>query len=573
MPIEELQSGRYRRLRSLGSGGMGEVHLMQDTRINRPVAIKVTRSESDPSPEGETGKEAARLFQREARAIGALEHSNILPLYDFGEEIHDGSTMTYMVMPFCPDGSLADWIQERSSTSPLSLQDIASLIGQAAQALQYAHDHKVIHLDVKPSNFLLRKHETNPNRPTLLLADFGVARSSATIASSSRTIRGTPMAMAPEHWGSNPVAASDQYALAIMTYELLTGRPPFIGSLDQLMIQHLSVDPVPPSKLNPRMPAASDEVILRALAKKPEDRFPSITAFAAAFEQAIRGNPAERVVETQQVQAGEFRATVKMSQAEAQAGISCTLIFPGGQRLSVAVPAGTQDGQIIRLQGLGEPLTSGTVLLLTIALEQAEATLPLAINAMPTLLSGFEDAALPSKGIAATPTQDTSQSESTPQFALEQTEATLPSGINAMPTLLSGIAAAPTQDAPQPKSTRQFALEQAEATLPLAINAMPTLLSGIGDAPLPSGEIAATPIQDASQSESTPQQSFDRVSDQDLPTQAAAHSGPVAIGEQPSAPLQKRGFAPVAKIFARISGLVPGFSKVKAGEQASEERE
>ena len=477
MPIEELQSGRYRRLRSLGSGGMGEVHLMQDTRINRPVAIKVTRSESDPSPEGETSKDAARLFQREARAIGALEHSNILPLYDFGEEILDGSTMTYMVMPFCPDGSLASWIQERSSTSPLSLQDIAYLIGQAAQALQYAHDHKVIHLDVKPSNFLLRKHETNPNRPTLLLADFGVARSSATIASSSRTIRGTPMAMAPEHWGSNPVAASDQYALAIMTYELLTGRPPFIGSLDQLMIQHLSVDPVPPSKLNPRMPAASDEVILRALAKKPEDRFPSITAFAAAFEQAIRGNPAERVVETQQVQAGEFRAMVKMS--------------------------------------------------------QAEATLPLAINAMPTLLSGFEDAALPSKGSAETPTQDTAQSESTPQFAFEQAEATLPSGMNAMPTLASGI----------------------------------------GDAALPSEEIAATPIQDASQSESTPQQSVDRVSDQDLPTQAAAHSEPVAIEEQPSAPLQKRGFAPVAKIFARISGLVPGLSKVKAGEQTSEERE
>ena len=197
MALEELQNGRYRFLRLLGSGGMGEVYLMNDTRVNRQVAIKVIRSESAPYPGSEAAKDAARLFQREARAIAALDHPNILPLYDFGEETHDDTTMSYMVMPFCTEGSLAGWLRQ-SVSATLSPQDIAQLVEQAADALQYAHDHQVIHLDVKPSNFLLRSNRKNPNRPTLLLADFGIARSSTTAASSSRTIRGTPTSMAPE---------------------------------------------------------------------------------------------------------------------------------------------------------------------------------------------------------------------------------------------------------------------------------------------------------------------------------------------------------------------------------------
>src|SRR6266436_9811011 len=113
MAIEELQSGRYRYTRLLGSGGMGEVYLMQDIRVNRQVAIKVIRSEGAPYPGSDTARAAARLFQREARAIAALEHPNILPLYDFGEETRDGKTMTYMVMPYCTEGTLASWLQQR----------------------------------------------------------------------------------------------------------------------------------------------------------------------------------------------------------------------------------------------------------------------------------------------------------------------------------------------------------------------------------------------------------------------------------------------------------------------------
>src|SRR5215469_4771717 len=257
MALEELQNGRYHRVRLIGSGGMGEVYLMQDTRVNRQVAIKVTRSEGSAYPDSEAVKEAGRLFQREARAIAALDHPHILPLYDFGEETSDGTTMTYMVMPFYTEGTLATWLQQRGSTS-LSPQAVSRLVEQAADALQFAHYHQVIHLDVKPSNFLLRANKKDPDQPVLLLADFGVARSSATASSSSRAIRGTPTSMAPEQWSSRPVPATDQYALAIMAYELLTGRSPFVGSMEQLMFQHFTAQPPAPGSFNQRLPAALD---------------------------------------------------------------------------------------------------------------------------------------------------------------------------------------------------------------------------------------------------------------------------------------------------------------------------
>ena len=296
MALEELQNGRYHRQHLLGSGGMGEVYLMEDTRISRQVAIKVTRAEASPYPDSEATRDAVRLFQREAKAVAALEHPNILPLYDFGEEILDATTITYMVMPYCIDGSLAGWLRQHIITNPLSMQDIAHLVNLAAEALQFAHDHQVIHLDVKPSNFLLRGNAKNPNRPTLLLADFGLARSSTTTSSSSHTIRGTPTSMAPEQWSSKPVAATDQYGLAVMAYELLTGRPPFMGTMEQLMFQHFSAQPDSPSTYNPQLPEAIDEVLLRALAKKPEDRYPSVLAFADAFEQAVNSTSDKLIV-------------------------------------------------------------------------------------------------------------------------------------------------------------------------------------------------------------------------------------------------------------------------------------
>src|SRR5579872_731176 len=155
MAIDELQNGRYHYLRMLGSGGMGEVYLMQDTRVSRQVAIKVLRADESLYADDEKAANSARLFEREARAIAALDHPNILPLYDFGEESREDIAMTYMVMPYCADGSLETWLRQRGDAL-LPPQQVAALIEQAAEALDYAHERKIVHLDVKPSNFLIR---------------------------------------------------------------------------------------------------------------------------------------------------------------------------------------------------------------------------------------------------------------------------------------------------------------------------------------------------------------------------------------------------------------------------------
>jgi serine/threonine protein kinase len=287
MSLEGLQNIRYRPLHLLGKGGMGEVYLAEDRRINRQVAVKVVRTEITPYPATTEARDAIRLFQREAQTIATLNHPHILPLFDYGEEVTNETTIIYMVMPFCQEGSFAFWLRQRSNPSLLEPKDVVQLVRQAADALQYAHDQQIVHRDVKPSNFLIRSNRDNPNCPDLLLADFGVAK--LTTENVSQIIRGTPMYMAPEQWDGISVPATDQYALAVMAYDLLIGHPPFVGNQGQVMYQHLTTQPQAPSTLNPQLPPAIDAVILRALAKQPEARFASISDFAHAFEQALLG--------------------------------------------------------------------------------------------------------------------------------------------------------------------------------------------------------------------------------------------------------------------------------------------
>jgi serine/threonine protein kinase len=296
MSLENLQQGRYHLLKPIGKGAMGEVYLAEDTHAHRPVAIKVIHKGDVHEAGTDTFNEALRLFRREMRAISRLSHSYILPLLDYGEEDVNGTPLPYMVMSWCPDGSLAKWQREHKPPS-LSPREVAHFMHQAADALQYAHDQQLIHQDIKPSNFLIRTRQDR--LPDLLLADFGVAQSFTATASTLTKIRGTPAYMPLEQWRRQPVPASDQYALAIMAYELLTGRVPFQGNVTELLCAHLSETPQPPSKLNPTVSPALDAVILRALAKNPADRYPSITAFAEAFERAVDGSvdtpPAVRV--------------------------------------------------------------------------------------------------------------------------------------------------------------------------------------------------------------------------------------------------------------------------------------
>ena len=368
--------GHYHLQQVIGSGGMGEVYLAEDSRLRRQVAIKMVRNEAGGYPYDESMAETLRLFEREARAIARLDHPHILPLYEYGNETIEGATVSYLVMPYRAEGSLAQWVGKHRPSLLLTPIEVLPLVEQASSALQYAHDNDIIHQDVKPANFLLRHNQGHPARPDLLLSDFGVAKLSTGTSNASQSIRGTPSYMAPEQWSGIPTPATDQYALAIMTYELLTGRLPFQGAPMQLMYYHLHESPLPPSSINPRLSSVVDTVLLSALAKRPADRFTSIAAFFQALQKAM--------LQIAPNTGGEdLHVTLAISSDEALTGAQRTLRLPGGRQVTITIPANSRNGQVLRLDGLGEtpPLrgqTGALLLRLAISDDQKE-TVPISL--------------------------------------------------------------------------------------------------------------------------------------------------------------------------------------------------
>src|SRR5205823_9210314 len=158
-----------------------------------------------------------------------------------------------------------------------------------ADALQYSHNQGVVHRDVKTANVFIHNNLNGP--PDMLVADFGFAKPLPGTLSRGLDVRGTPTSMAPEQWEGQVVPASDQYALGVLVYQLLTGRLPFQGSIEQLREAHLQSWPAPPSAINPTLSPELDAVVGRALAKKPGERYPTVTAFADAFTRAIQPVP------------------------------------------------------------------------------------------------------------------------------------------------------------------------------------------------------------------------------------------------------------------------------------------
>ena len=390
MSLQGQQLGRYRIVSLLGSGGMGDVYLAEDARIEQQVALKVVKVEINPSASSQMQEDAARLFQREARAVARLDHPHILPLFDYGEHPYGSTTLLYLVMPYRREGSLVDWLHRQGQAGPLATWLVAHWLRQAAEALQHAHDHQIVHQDVKLSNFLIRERKEAP--PDLLLSDFGIARLSSATESASQAIRGTPVSMAPEQWQGQAVPATDQYALAVMAYQLLVGRAPFVGALGPLMFQHLSSPPPALSSLDPRFSAEVDSVLLHALAKQPEGRFRTIAAFAQALQQALAALPPVAAtpspLATPLRPAGEIQVTLAISPTEAQAGAVRTLTLPDGRHLRVSIPAGVQDGQTVRLQGQAQesgPGMAGETLLVHIRVHASEQAAPYDPNsALPT---------------------------------------------------------------------------------------------------------------------------------------------------------------------------------------------
>ena len=262
------QLGNYRLVRLLGRGGFAEVYLGEHIRLNTRAAIKVRYEQFGPDD--------AEQFLKEAQTIANLVHPHIVRIFDF--DVSNG--MPFLVMDYAPNGTLR---QRYPKSTRVPLETIISNINQITDGLQYAHDEKFIHRDIKPDNMLLGR------RDDILLSDFGLALvAQSTRQQSLQDLGGTAYYMAPEQLRGKPRQASDQYALGIVVYEWLTGERPFNGSFSEVASQHIFEAPPPIHEKLPSITPAVEEVVMTALAKDPHQRFGSVRSFANALEQASK---------------------------------------------------------------------------------------------------------------------------------------------------------------------------------------------------------------------------------------------------------------------------------------------
>ncbi len=267
--------GRYHILEQLGEGGMATVYKAFDTRLEREVAVKVIRRDAFPP---ERLEQVLKRFDREAKSLAKLSHPNIVSVLDYGE--YEGSP--YLIMPFLSGGTLKARLGQQ-----IPWKTAAQLILPVGRALEYAHTAGVIHRDVKPANILLTASGE------VMLTDFGIARlleseNEQTLTGTGVGI-GTPEYMAPEQgMGGSVDARADVYALGIVFYEMVTGRKPFIADTPIAVIYKKMTDPLPrPKQFVSDLPNAVENILVKALAKQPENRFPDMAAFVQTLENLL----------------------------------------------------------------------------------------------------------------------------------------------------------------------------------------------------------------------------------------------------------------------------------------------
>jgi serine/threonine protein kinase len=265
-----LFAGRYEIIEELGRGGMGVVSRARDTRLPRDVAIKAPLHLRDP--------DSLRRFFKEAEAAAKLDHPSICRILDLGEA--DG--LPFIVLAFVEGRTLADVVARRA----IDPTRASKIVRSVARTIQFAHERGVIHRDLKPANLMV-----GPRRE-LIVMDFGLARLEGDERKTQTgQVFGTPAYMSPEQVQGRAREMGkgcDIYALGVIYYELLTGRLPFRGTTYELAEQIVRVEPVPPSTINARVAPELDAIVLRAMAKRIEDRFASMAEFAEAIAAHLR---------------------------------------------------------------------------------------------------------------------------------------------------------------------------------------------------------------------------------------------------------------------------------------------
>ncbi|MFN8071468.1 MAG: Stk1 family PASTA domain-containing Ser/Thr kinase [Mycobacterium sp.] len=276
-------SDRYELGEILGFGGMSEVHLARDLRLHRDVAVKVLRADlaRDPS--------FYLRFRREAQNAAALNHPAIVAVYDTGEAVTPSGPLPYIVMEYVDGVTLRDIVH---NDGPMPPRRALEVIADACQALNFSHQHGIIHRDVKPANIMISK------TGAVKVMDFGIARAIADTGNpvtQTAAVIGTAQYLSPEQArGERVDARSDVYSLGCVLYEILTGQPPFVGDTPvSVAYQHVREDPVPPSHKHPGISPELDAVVLKALAKNPDNRYQSAAEMRADLVRVHSGEKPE----------------------------------------------------------------------------------------------------------------------------------------------------------------------------------------------------------------------------------------------------------------------------------------
>ncbi|MGI8744457.1 MAG: serine/threonine protein kinase, partial [Bryobacteraceae bacterium] len=269
--------GRYQILEEIGRGAMGVVYRAQDPAIGRVIAIKTIRL-TDLTDADERERLRERLF-REAQSAGILSHPNIVTIYDIAEE--SGNACIFMELVNGPP------LEKLLSSGPPDKESIFNFLRQTANALDYAHRKGIVHRDIKPSNIMI--HDDGQAKIT----DFGVAKTLSHQMTQAGTMMGTPNYMSPEQVQGLAVdGRADQFSLAVIAYEALTGEKPFAGEyLPTLLYKIVREDPVPPQRLNPSLDPGVEAVFTKALAKDPRQRFTTCSDFVTGLTDACNRSP------------------------------------------------------------------------------------------------------------------------------------------------------------------------------------------------------------------------------------------------------------------------------------------